>query len=222
MHSICSERSGQKLSLLSTIAIFLCSFHTEFYLLFFFFKMVTVLASLHSWGTEPSSHACCISISKPLVSVAPPCFHISLGTPSTPGALPSPKESIARFSSFRVGISSNAVTTGRWLILSRAAGSISPGWLLSYYFECRNERDIHKALKRRLSSGKRWKIICEHYHSYYASVEEHHVRHVPWKAWLFKCLHIRNMSCNIVKLGGRIFTPRVRVVPYTSFCVQCL
>ena len=77
-------------------------------------------------------------------------------------------------------------------------------------------------LKRRLSSGKRWKIICERYHSYYASVEEHQIRHVPWKAWLFKCLHILNMSCNIVKLGGRIFTPRVRVVPYTSFCVQCL
>ena len=77
-------------------------------------------------------------------------------------------------------------------------------------------------LKRRLSSGKRWKIICEHYHSYHVSVEEHQIRHVPWKAWLFKCLHILNMSCNIVKLGGRIFTPRVRVVPYTSFCVQCL
>ena len=77
-------------------------------------------------------------------------------------------------------------------------------------------------LKRRLSSGKRWKIICERYHSYYASVEEHQIRHVPWKAWLFKCLHILNMSCNIVKLQGRIFTPCVCVVPYTSFCVQCL
>ena len=75
---------------------------------------------------------------------------------------------------------------------------------------------------RRLSSGKRWKIICERYHSYYASVEEHQIRHVPWKAWLFKCLHILNMSCNIVTIQGRIFTPRVRVVPYTSFCVQCL
>ena len=56
------------------------------------------------------------------------------------------------------------------------------------------------SLKRRLSSGKRWKIICQRYHFYYASVEEHQIRHVPWKAWLFKCLHILNMSCNIVKI----------------------
>ena len=25
-------------------------------------------------------------------------------------------------------------------------------------------------------------IICERYHSYYASVEEHQIRHVAWKA----------------------------------------
>ena len=49
-------------------------------------------------------------------------------------------------------------------------------------------------LKRRLSSGKRWKIICERNNSYYASVEDHQIRHVPWKAWLFKCLYILNMS----------------------------
>ena len=76
-------------------------------------------------------------------------------------------------------------------------------------------------LKRRLSSGKRWKIICERYHSYYASVEEHQIRHVPWKEWLFKCLHILNMSCNIVKIQGRIFTPRVRVVSSPIYIFLC-
>ena len=41
-------------------------------------------------------------------------------------------------------------------------------------------------LKRRLSSGERWTIICN-----YASVE---------KARLFKCLHILNMTCNSFKM----------------------
>ena len=94
-----------------------------------------------------------------------------------------------------------------------------PGCLCSLSLETPEVSRSH--LKRRLSSGKRWKIICERYHSYYASMEERQIRHVPWKACLFKCLHILNMSCNIVKLRGRIFTSRVRVVPYTSFCVQC-
>ena len=35
---------------------------------------------------------------------------------------------------------------------------------------------------------------------YYASVEEHQIKNVPWKAWLFKCLNILNMACNIIKI----------------------
>ena len=39
-------------------------------------------------------------------------------------------------------------------------------------------------LKKRLSSGKKWNMICKHYHCYYASVEVNQIKHVPWKAWL--------------------------------------
>ena len=35
----------------------------------------------------------------------------------------------------------------------------------------------------------------------YARVEEHQIKHVPWKVWLFKYLYILNMACNIVKIG---------------------
>ena len=56
-------------------------------------------------------------------------------------------------------------------------------------------------LKRRLSSGKRWTIIYERYHCYYASVEEHQMKNVPWKAWLFKYFNILNMAWNIPKIG---------------------
>ena len=42
-------------------------------------------------------------------------------------------------------------------------------------------------IKRRLSSGKRWNLICERCHCYYASVDEHQIKLVPWEAWLFKC-----------------------------------
>ena len=58
-----------------------------------------------------------------------------------------------------------------------------------------------KQVSRRLSSGKRWKLICELYHYYYASVEEHQKQYVHWKAWLFKCFHILNMACNNIQIG---------------------
>ena len=42
----------------------------------------------------------------------------------------------------------------------------------------KNRNDLYKcfSLKRRLSSGKWWKIFCERYLCYYASVEEHQIR----------------------------------------------
>ena len=40
---------------------------------------------------------------------------------------------------------------------------------------------------------------------YYASVEEHHIKQLPWKAWHFKCLNILNMACNIIKIGTDFF-----------------
>ena len=78
--------------------------------------------------------------------------------------------------------------------------------------------------KRRLRSGERWKIICEHYHCDYASLEEHHRKNVSWKAWLFKCLHILNMTSNSlpVKTKPDFYATCLSIVPHTSFCVQCL
>ena len=67
---------------------------------------------------------------------------------------------------------------------------------LNFYFVA----VVFNCLKRRLSSGKRWKVICERYHCYYASVEEHQIKNVPWKASLFKCFHILNKACNNIKI----------------------
>ena len=55
-------------------------------------------------------------------------------------------------------------------------------------------------LKRRLSSWKRWKLTCERYHCYYASVEVHQIKYVPWKAWLFMPSYSK-YGMNIVKIG---------------------
>lgn len=110
--------------------------------------MVTILASFHSWISEPPANAC-ISISKLMVSVAHRCFHILLGIPSTPEALPSAKEAIARCRSSRVGISSSAVFIQAvgWSYYALQARYLLTGWaILSYYLECSNERDIHQAL----------------------------------------------------------------------------
>ena len=69
-------------------------------------------------------------------------------------------------------------------------------------------------LKRRLSSRERWKMIFERYY-YYASVEEHQRKNIPWKVWLFKSpVHILNMTSNSLKMMP-IFMTHVCVVLYT-------
>ena len=40
---------------------------------------------------------------------------------------------------------------------------------------------------------------------YYASVEEHQIKNVPWKAWLFKCLNILSMACNIINIRTDLY-----------------
>ena len=70
----------------------------------------------------------------------------------------------------------------------------------------------------RLSSGERWKIICERYHSYDASVEEHQRKNVPWKAWLFKCLHILNLTSNSLKMRPDFYATCLCIPMYIFLC----
>ena len=90
------------------------------------------------------------------------------------------------------------------------------------YFTSIQERHNGFLLKRRLSSGMRWKIICERYHCYYANGEEHQINHVPWKAWLFRCLSILSMACNIVKIMGQIFFATCSCSPIYIFLCTVL
>ena len=48
-------------------------------------------------------------------------------------------------------------------------------------------------------------------------MEEHQISHVPWKAWLFKCLHILNMSCTSENSGGRFFCATCSCSPIYIF-----
>ena len=75
-------------------------------------------------------------------------------------------------------------------------------------------------LKRRLSSGKRWKIICEHYSLLLCKCGRTSVKTCSLKSMALQMPSYSKHACNIVKIGGRLFTPRVRVVPYTSFCAS--
>ena len=79
---------------------------------------------------------------------------------------------------------------------------------------------MHSILKRRLSSGKRWKIICEHYSFLLCKCGRTSVKTCSLKSMALQMPSYSKYACNIVKIGGRLFTPRVRVVPYTSFCAS--
>ena len=54
-----------------------------------------------------------------------------------------------------------------------------------------------------LGRGEKLIVSAQRYHCFYPSVEEHHRKNVPWKAWLFKCLHILDMTCNSLKKLAR-------------------
>ena len=70
--------------------------------------------------------------------------------------------------------------------------------------------------KRRSSSGEREKIICERFHRYYASVEEHQRKNVPWNAWLFTCLHILSMTCYSLKIVGLFVWSHIHLSVYSA------
>ena len=89
--------------------------------------MVTVLASFHVCGTEPTSQALMINWCSLLSKLSPPCFHTSAWIPSPPGALPSFRPAIALAISAMVGISSRLVLVMRSGMLSRASWYMSPG-----------------------------------------------------------------------------------------------
>ena len=73
-------------------------------------------------------------------------------------------------------------------------------------------------LKRRLSSGKRWKIICEHYSFLLCKCGRTSVKTCSLKSMALQMPSYSKYACNIVNIGGPAFTPRVRVVP--SFCAS--
>ena len=93
---------------------------------------------------------------------------------------------------------------------------------LSYnvFANIENHKDVKYTLKRRLSSGKRWKIICEHYSFLLCKCGRTSVKTCSLKSMALQMPSYSKYACNIVKIGGRLFTPRVRVVPYTSFCAS--
>ena len=56
---------------------------------------------------------------------------------------------------------------------------------------------------------------------YYAFKEEHQIKNVPWKAWLFKCLNILNilnMACNIIKIGTDFYATCLCSPIYIFLC----
>ena len=75
-----------------------------------------------------------------------------------------------------------------------------------------------KHTKKQVIRGKRWKIICERYHCHYASVEEHQIKNVPCKAWLFKCFHNLNMACNNMKIGTDFYAACLCSTIYIFMC----
>ena len=95
--------------------------------------MVTMLASFHACGTEPSSQALVINWCSLLDRLSPPCFHTSAGIPSPPGALPSFRPAIALAISSMFGISSRHVLVMRCWMLTRASCSMLPGTLSSFW-----------------------------------------------------------------------------------------
>ena len=49
-------------------------------------------------------------------------------------------------------------------------------------------------------------------------VEEHQIRHVPWKAWLFKCLHILNITSNSLKMRPDFYATCLCCPIYIFLC----
>ena len=87
-----------------------------------------MLAFFHTCGTEPTSQALVISWSSLLNRVSRPCFHISAGIPSSPGALPSFWQVIAL-----IWISSRLVLVMHCGMLPSTSWSKTPGTLSSFW-----------------------------------------------------------------------------------------
>ena len=110
-----------------------------------------------------------------------------------------------------------------WYIFSLS--SLTLGWeCFSTWFCFINHWILNSltiiGLKRRLSSGKRWKIICEHYSFLLCKCGRTSVKTCSLKSMALQMPSYSKYACHIVKIGGPLFTPRVCVVPYTSFCAS--
>ena len=81
---------------------------------------------------------------------------------------------------------------------------------LEYWLHYKNGLDRYK-------EGERWKIIFKQYHCY-ASVEEHKRKIFPWKAWLFKCLHILNKTSNSLKMRPNCYATCLCSPVYIFLC----
>ena len=99
--------------------------------------MVSMTASFHACGTEPTSQSLLISWNSQLNILPPSCFHTSAGIPYPPGALPSFRPAIAL--AYKVGISLRldvlVMQCGMMSITSwsRSPGSLSSFWKCSLY-----------------------------------------------------------------------------------------
>ena len=64
---------------------------------------------------------------------------------------------------------------------------------------------MHKSLKRRLSSGKRWKIICERHSFLLCKCGRTSDKTCSLKSMALQMPSYSKYACNIVKIGGRAF-----------------
>ena len=73
--------------------------------------------------------------------------------------------------------------------------------------------DVFSCLKRRLSSGKRWKIIWKRYSFLLCKCGRISDKTCSLKSMALQMPSYSKYACNIVKIGGggRLFTPRVHI-----------
>ena len=77
-------------------------------------------------------------------------------------------------------------------------------------------------LKRRLSSGKRWKIICEHYSFLLCKCGRTSVKTCSLKSMTLQMPSYSKYACKIVKIGGPAFYATCSCSPIYIFLCKCL